>query len=513
MADYDAIVVGSGAGGLSAALKLGRSGFSVLLLEAMTAYGGYLNPFRRKGYTFDTGLHLIGELAEGDSFWRLLEELDLNDAVKFLELDPEGFDRFIFPGYELKLGKGKQRFLEQLIRDFPKEERGIRKFFKVFDKIVKAGTDSGASGSGLPSMLVYILKHPVMIKYSRVPYQKLLDEVTSDTRLQAVLAANCAYYGVPPAKASVIIAILVWYHYFNGAYYPHGGSGSFRDAFVNKLQNYGIVLKNRSRVDSIEKQGPEFIIKTASDEQYTSRVVVSNADPVITLGRLVSPELVPYQIKRKTDGLQPSGGSFYAFVGTDLDLQALGMTDANIHHFESYHINEIYEGWLTPNPAEDLDCPYLFITSASLKDPNGNHAPAGYHNLEIITGVNYEIFKDWANLASMKRGADYKSLKEKIGERLIAAAERYIPDLTQHLDFVEYATPLTNEYRVNAVRGGNYGPIQTPDQVGWGRFMNFTTGIDGLFLVGAGTIGGGVMTCVVSGVQAGSKAVRYLETG
>jgi len=335
MAEYDAIVIGSGAGGLSVALKLSRSGFSVLLLEAMTAYGGYLNTFHRKGYTFDTGLHLIGELARGGTFWRLLDELGLSEAVEFVELDPEGFDRYIFPDYELKLGKGKERLVEQLIRDFPREERGIKKYFKVFDKIVKAGTDSGAGDGGILSMLLYILKHPVMIKYSKVPYQKLLDEVTSDKRLQAVLAANCAYYGVHPAKASVIIAILVWNHYFNGAFYPCGGSGSFKDAFLNGLQKYGAVLKNRSRVVAIEKQGKEFLVKTASEEQYSSRVVISNADPVPTLGSLVSPELVSPQIKRKIDGLQPSGGMFYAFVGTDLDLQSLGMTNANIHHFES----------------------------------------------------------------------------------------------------------------------------------------------------------------------------------
>ena len=113
---------------------------------------------------------------------------------------------------------------------------------------------------------------------------------------------------------------------------------------------------------------------------------------------------------------------------------------------------------------------------------------------------------------SRKRGEEYQALKEKIGEGLIAAAERYIPDLSHHLDFVEYATPLSNEYRVKAVRGGLYGPDQTPDQVGPGRFSNFTAGIDGLFLVGAGTVGGGVSPCVASGILAGNKAIRYLQS-
>ena len=115
MADYQTIVVGSGAGGLSSALSLSRKGFSVLLLEAMPSFGGYLNPFSRKGYRFDTGLHYLGGLDKGEQFWRLLETLGIVDKVKFIELDPEGFDRHIFGDYEFRLRKGKERFKEDLL--------------------------------------------------------------------------------------------------------------------------------------------------------------------------------------------------------------------------------------------------------------------------------------------------------------------------------------------------------------------------------------------------------------
>lgn len=112
----------------------------------------------------------------------------------------------------------------------------------------------------------------------------------------------------------------------------------------------------------------------------------------------------------------------------------------------------------------------------------------------------------------MKRAERYKRLKDKIGERLVRAAERHIPGLSGHLDHVEYASPLSNEYWVNARCGGCYGPEQTPDQMGPGRFGSFTAGVEGLFLVGAGTLGGGIMPCVASGVLAGSKAAKYFES-
>jgi len=511
MENYDVIVIGSGAGGLAAALRLARLNFSVLLLEAMPSFGGYINPFRRKGYTFDTGLHFLIGISKGDNFWRVLEELGINNTVNFIELNPDGYDRFIFPDYEFQVCNGRERFKEKLISDFPKEERGIHEFFKVSDKILKAVEDSRSMGSGLLGMLSFILKNPVMLKYSRVPYQSLLDHLISDKRLQAVLSAPSLYYGTPPAKASVILAIMVWMSMLQGEFYPHGGSGAFKDAFIRGLTEHGAVLKNNSRVVAIGKHGDDFVVETEAEEQYRSRVVISNADPVITLGKLVNPEILPSKIKKTVTGLRPSEGSFYAFIGTDLDLPSIGITDTNITYYDSYDINKIFENQLAPNPPEAF--PNFFITSPSVKDPDGRHAPEGFHTLGIFTwAISYNLFEKWAGLPSMKRGEEYKALKEEIGDRLIISAEKYVPGISSHIDIVEYATPLSNEYWVNAVMGGNYGPDHTPDQFGKNRFSSFTSGIDGLFMTGAGTLGCGVMTCVASGFLSATKAAEYLES-
>jgi phytoene desaturase len=511
MADYDAIIIGSGAGGLAAALRLARLNFSVLILEAMPSFGGYLNPFRRKVYSFDTGLHFLIGISKGESLWRVLEELGINDTVKFIELNPDGYDRFIFPDYEFRVCNGRERFKEKLISDFPKEERGIIGFFKLSDKILKAVEASRSMGPGFLGMLSFILKHPVMLKYSRVSYQRLLDELISDKRLQAVLSAPSLYYGTPPAKASVILAVMVWMSMLQGEFYPHGGSGAFKEAFVRGLSRHGAELKNNSRVVAIEKHGDDFVVETEAGQEYSSKVVISNADPVITLGKLVNPELIPSKIRKKVTGLRPSEGSFYAFIGTDLDLPSVGITDTNITYYDSYDINKIFENLLAPNPPEVF--PNFFITSPSVKDPDGGHAPEGFHTLGIFTwAISYNIFKKWAGLPSMKRGEEYKALKKKIGDRLIISAEKYVPGLSSHIDIVEYATPLSNEYFVNAVRGGNYGPDHTPDQFGKNRFNTFTSGIDGLFMTGSGTLGCGVMTCVASGFLSATKAAEYLES-
>ena len=510
MADFQVIVIGSGAGGLSAALFLAKQEYSVLLLEAMPSFGGYLNPFRRGPYSFDTGLHYLGELGRGEAFANLLDTLGIADTLDFVELDPEGFDRFVFPDYEFTLCKGKERYREKLIRNFPTEENGINKYFSVFDKITKATAASMSVGYGPQGMLGFLLRHPVMLKYGRTTYQKLLDEVTTDKLLQAVLAANSGTYGLSPAKASALMPLMVLNHFLNGAYYPKGGSGAFRDAFVVALHSHGAQTKSLSKVVGIDKKADEFVVKIDSGEQYTAKVVVSNADPTLTLGQLVNPEIIPSKSHKRATSLRPSLGAFYAFIGTDLNLPSLGITGSNIWYYDNIDINKIYETGDAASMKEDVRA--FFITSPSVKDPDGGHAPQGRHTVEIIAAVDYDGFEKWAGCPSMKRGEDYEIFKGRIGNRLVKAAETHIPNLSGSLDHVEYATPLSNEYWVNAARGGCYGPEHTPDQMGPGRFGSFTAGIEGLFLVGAGTLVGGIMSCVASGVLAGGKAAKYLES-
>ena len=303
---------------------------------------------------------------------------------------------------------------------------------------------------------------------------------------------------------------MIWMNILEGEFYPHGGSGTLKEAFVRELTRHGAELKNNSRAVAIGKHGDDFVVETEAGQEYSSKVVISNADPVITLGELVDPEMLPSKIKKKVKGLRPSEGSFYAFIGTDLDLPSIGITDTSITYYDSYDINKIFENQLALDPPEVI--PNFFITSPSVKDPAGEHAPEGFHTLGIFTwAISYNLFEKWAGFPSMKRGEEYKAFKKEIGDRLIVAAQRFIPGLSSHIDLVEYATPLSNEYWVNAVRGGNYGPDHTPDQFGNNRFNTFTSGIDGLFLAGAGTLGLGVMTCVASGFLSASKAAEYLE--
>lgn len=503
MADYDAIVVGSGSGGLAAGLDIARQGYPVLVLEAAPVLGGCLSPIQTAGYHFDVGVHYLGELGEGGGFWLCLRELGLLEEVEFLELNPDAIDRYVFPDFELRLCKGTERFKEQLIELFPKESRGIKKYFEIYDGVIRANQNVLDLELGPMQVLGWLLRNPIMLKYGRVSYQALLDKVSQDIRLQTALASLWFDYMLPPERASVTYGVGAWHHYLSGAHYPRGGSGALRDAFVKALEKHGAELQTSCRVEAIDRRGDEFVVNCTSGNQWTSKVVVSNVDPSVTLGRLLNPKLVPLKSARKAARLKPSASVFGVLVGTDLDLPSLGMTSGNLIHYDGYNINEIFRDTMAaerPNVTRSI-----LVNSPSIRDRE--LAPKGYHSLQILVGANYAAFDRLAR----SKGGEFQDLVEALGRELISTVESYVPELSRHLRLTEYITPLSLEKHTNLVRGGIYGPELTPQQLGPGRFHDGTCGVAGLFLAGAGALGGSVYYCVRSGLNAGRKATALLH--
>jgi prolycopene isomerase len=314
---------------------------------------------------------------------------------------------------------------------------------------------------------------------------------------------------MPPERASILIALMVLDYFSSGAFFPKGGSGALRDALVHAARGTDVVFKTNSEVDRINREADAMSVRTVTGETYTGSAVISNADPTLTLGQMVAPGLVPSKVRAKVERLRPSLGTFIAFLGTDLDLPALGLTTGNIHHYESLDINAVYRSLRLP--ILERRAPFCFITSTTVKDPDGGHAPDRRHSLALVTASTYDGLERWADLPSMDRGDDYESLKARVAQSMMRAAERYVPGLSEHIDAAEYASPLTNRSWVHAVQGGMVGPEHAPDQVGRGRFSSCSTGIDGLFLAGSGTIGGGVAACMASGLVAGREALTYLD--
>ncbi len=503
---HDAIVIGTGIGGLTSGLALARAGRSVLLLESAKQFGGMLNPFARKKYHFDVGIHYVGESGEGQTMRKILDSLGLDD-VRFREINPDCIDRYVFADYEVNLVKGIDRWGDILARDFPAEEANIRRFLELM-KTCRRLSRAAMRGPGLGDVAAIARHGGDFVRLLHLPFSSLLERYFDEPRLRDAFAGPSGDIGVPPSRASSLQAIMLLVHYMGGAYYPIGGSGAIRDAYVRGLEEHGATLERNTLVETIEVLADgSFAVHTAKGERYQSRAVISNADAALTVDMLdgARPNL---RTRRKVDKIRPSLGSFCVFLGTDIDVAAAGITDANIWHYGG----DIESGYQTIYDGRIPDEPFFFLTAPTLKDPETVRAPAGHHTIELITFVPSDLFKPWFDSPPMKRGPAYDAIKAEITAKVLAGAERYIPGLGDHLIVEESGTPATVWHYVRGVDGGIYGPEATPDQSPPRRFGT-SIGIPGLFLAGASIFGAGIMPCLMSGAVAGRACSRHLDQG
>lgn len=503
-----AIVVGTGAGGLAAAAYLARDGFDVLALEQADRVGGFLRPFRRDGYEFDPGLHYVGACRSGQLMHTVLSGLDLDAEAMFCELDPDGYDVFRFPDLEVRACRGLDAYRERLATLFPDDAVGLTRLFtraRGVERVMEAGLHL-AEHRSRPGDLAALPSLPAFLRLRHRSLADVLAGTLASARARAVLAGQSGDYGLPPSRASAIAALLNLLHYADGAFFPRGGSGALCDVLVGAAERAGARFVTGCRVRRIlSDAGRASGVEVADGRRFMADVIVSDADPTITLGALVGADHLPRAVAEKVQATEPSLGTFSIFLGMRRDLRRHGLGRNNLWLYPTWDLEAIYgpalAGTLSTQPG-------LFLSPNSLKDDSGRLAPAGCSTLEITTVVPFSPFRPFLGVPAGSRGPAYTDLKEQIAARMLAVVETMAPGLVGDVVVREYATPLTSVDYVGVAAGGTYGPAATPAQEDG---FPTTTPIRGLFLAGAGVLGVGVAPCLYSGRLAAAAAARSLK--
>lgn len=510
MAEMRAIVIGSGAGGLAAAAYLAREGIEVQVLEQSPHIGGYLNPFEREGFQFDPGVHYVGECRPGQMVHEALAGLDIDATTLFTELDPDGFDVYRFPGLEVRMCRGLDAYRDRLADVFPHERQGLG---RLFDVVRRFGSFE-RSLTNLPNgvtrgRLTGLLGVGPFLRWSGRTFGELLESTLRDPRARAVIAAPCGTYGLPPSRAAASMGIEVLLHYADGAFFPRGGAAALRDALLEAGRREGARFRTEARVSQIlVRDGRATGVALESGEELEADVVVSDADPVVTLGELVPTEALPKRTLEKVRRTEPSVASFAVYLGMRRDVAAHGLGRFDVWDYPDWNLDEVYrpifEGRLPDDPA-------FFLSPNATKDDTGAMAPPGASSLEVITFVPYSLFEKWRGTTPGSRPPEYHDQKERVAEALLDAVNRRWPGLVGDVAVREISTPLTNEHYTLAPRGAAYGPARTPAQSGWQRFHTRTP-VRNLFLAGSGVYGDGVGPCLLSGRDAARVARRAAAT-
>lgn len=516
---WDAIVVGSGLGGLTAAAYLQTNGRRTLVVEQYDVAGGSSHVFRRRGgFEFDVGVHYVGDCGPEGVIPRVLRGAGLEDRVRFVPMDRDGFDTLVFPEREFRVPAGWDRYRERLIEAFPAEERGLRRATGVLERIGRE-LDRAAARRGRLQLLRTVLRSRMLVRWGMRPLAELFDACELSDGARAVLAGESGDYGLPPSRAAIAVHAGLMDHYLkDGGFYPQGGGQVLAAHLVEVIRAHGGDVRTRARVRRILVEGGRVVgVELDEGERLRAPVVVSNADLKRTFAELLPAAAVPERTAERAARAEMALPLFCVYLGLDVDLRE-HLPNANIWAFATDDVEDMYRDALAgrlPDPARMG----AYLTSATLKDPTTPWiAPPGHSSLEVMTLVtpDHAVWKvgEGGPAAGERYSRDpgYRAVKQQVADMLVSRAEELVPAIRGHIVWREAATPITHERYTLATLGTSYGLAHTPAQVG-PRRPGPRTAIPGLFLAGASTrMGHGIPGVMLGGVStAGAVLGRDLH--
>ncbi len=499
---YDAIVIGSGIGSLAfASIMAKMRKWRVLVLERHFKIGGFTHTFSRPGgWTWDVGVHYVGEMGRGMGGRRLFDFIT-DGRVDWSPL-PDVYDVFVYPGLTVKVPKGRANLERALVEAFPSEKPAIGQYFRDIQRATNWFTRHVMAMVTPPPVSWVVQGINRCTEHSALQTtQQYLEEHFRDPRLRAVLASQWADYGLPPGRSAFVAHAMIVNHYLNGAWYPAGGAGEIPKAASSVIQAAGgnlfvghevtrIILENGKAV------GVEVQSQRGADQprlEFRAPVIVSDAGAWNTFTRLLPSEAIPFRAE-----LEPPPGGLEAvelFLGLKRDPRELGFQGENYWIFSSFDHDQICA---SRNDLLDGRAAMAYLSFPSLKDPR-----AKSHTAEIVAPLSYRALEAFRNEPWRRRGTDYESAKNRITQALLDIVEQQHPGFRDIVAYAELATPLTFESFTGAPSGTIYGYPATPDRFrkAW---LAPKTPIRNLYLTGTDAGMLGVMGALMGGVATAS---------
>ena len=477
-----ALIIGSGFGGLAAAIRLGARGYRVTVLERLDQPGGRARVFRQDGFTFDAGPTIVTAPFLFEELWALCGRR-MADDVRLTALDP--FYRLLFDdGTALDCNDDDAAMRARIAAFAPGDVAGYETFLKEAEAIYKVGFEqlSDVPFSTLADMLKAL---PAMarLRADRSVYG-LVSRHVKDERLRTALSFHPLFIGGNPFAVTAIYALVIHLERKYGVHFARGGTGALVDGLVGLIKGQGGAIRHGAEVAEITvADGAATGVRLADGETLTADIVVSNADAAHTYGTLLPAAHRKRWTDRKLAKARYSMSVVVWYFGTKERYEYVP------HHTILFGpryrglIDDIFEKKVL---SEDFS---LYLHRPTATDPS--LAPPGCDAFYALVPVpNLQGATDWEPQA--------EPFRQAIQQRLEATV---LPDLSERIVTSRLMTPPDFRDDYLSIHGAAFGLEPRLLQSAWFRPHNLSEEIDRLYLVGAGTHPGAGLPGVLSSAK------------
>ena len=438
---YDVAIVGAGLGGLVCGNILSGAGMKVIVLEKNSQLGGSMQVFSREKRIFDTGVHYVGGLDDGQILDRYFKFLKIRDKLNMIRMDDDGFDRFRFGEEELvyKYAQGLDHFTESMIEQFPGEAAAIKTYR---DKIVEVC-------SRFP---MYNLESPdakyVLDETMSLPAAGFIESLSDNKRFTNVLSgSNLLYAGVRELSPFYQHALIL-NSYLMSAWKPINGGSQIATALARVIRENGGEIRKRAHVEKIDMQSDRAVVSIKGQDPVVAKKVISNVHPITTFD-LVGAEKFRKSYVNRLQRLESTMSSFSVYLV--LEEGKVPYENYNTYQFNmddvwggtTYTEDEWPNGWFMSHGASSKHLPYTDAIS-------------------VLCYMHYDEVKQWVdtyNTVAEKgdRGQTYEEFKQIKIEKVLTALRKAYPELMKHVKNAYASTPLTYRDYIGSPDGAMYG--------------------------------------------------------
>lgn len=474
-------MIGSGFGGLGAAIRLQAKGYDTTILEMRDLPGGRAYVYKQDGFTFDAGPTIITAPFLIDELFELGGK-KTSDYVDIVSCDP--FYRIVFhDGKVFNYNGDEAQILSEIKKFNPDDVSGYFEFVKKTRAIFDRGFTDLADEpfSNITDMLRVA---PDLIKLqSHLSVYTLVSKYFKDPYLRVVFSFHPLLIGGNPFQSSSIYAMIHYLERKWGVHFAMGGTGALVNALIKHFESLGGKLLLNAKVDELlVKDGAVCGVHLTDGQVFDAHVVVSNADVANLYRKLIKPEHRRKWTNRKIESMRYSMGLFLIYFGTNRTYPDIA------HH--SIVLSERYKELLV-----DIFDKKILPKDFSLY----LHAPT--RTDQSLAPEGCECFYVLSPVANLQGNIDWETQKESYAEAILESLETICPDLRKHIVTKRIFTPLDFEKELDAYSGSAFQFEPVLWQSAWFRPHNVSEDVKNLFLVGAGTHPGAGMPGVLSSAK------------